>query len=835
MTRAGIAVILPCFNLGRTLEEALESVARQTRLPAECVVVDDGSTDVYTRQVLARLESTGHRILRTSNRGPAAARNAGIALTSSPYVVLLDADDCLDPTYLERAAARLDDEPGLAFVSCGMRSFGDANEVWTPPAPDLVRSLSGEVVHISSMFRREVWDIVGGFDENLRGHEDVDFWVSALERGFVGAVIPDPLLSYRARSGSVYQRAIVQDTHLGLMSRIYDKHRSSLESHAEALILQKERFILTQEAHGAHLRGLVQRMEAECAAVDAEIEAIRTELKGSGIEEIEFADLRRTTPISDTWGTDRGLPLDRYYIQAFLERHRQDVRGHVLEVKDSGYADVYGSGQVTRVDVLDVDPTNEKATIVADLAAADSIADDSFDCFILTQTLGLIYDPASAVAEAFRILKPGGVLLCTVPAAGRISYEDRHLDGDFWRFTEASVRRIFANAFPVESFEVSGHGNVLACTAFLYGLAGHEITREELDVPDPFFPLVYAIRAVKPAAAERPDGDDRPRSEPLAVGRAGASSLSASARGRAAILLYHRIADDDGAAPAICLPTAVFHAHLRHLRDDGYSVVPLSEVRQRIAEGTSPDGCVALTFDDGYAEMLTTVAPILARHGYPSTHFIVGQSLTRPLEFWWDTLRRVFLSIPRLPPKLTIDLADLRLEFPTETEVERQTARARLTEGMYRLSRADREKTITRLLDWSGAGPVPSGAPRPLSADELRELSRYDGIEIGAHTEDHVWLPAETPQDQRHQIVETKRRLEALIEHGVTSFAYPYGVWSDAAMRMVADAGFREAVTTEEQAVTGDAHALLLPRIDVGGCGVVDLAARLRRHLAGPT
>ena len=126
-----------------------------------------------------------------------------------------------------------------------------------------------------------------------------------------------------------------------------------------------------------------------------------------------------------------------------------------------------------------------------------------FDCFILTQTLHLIYDVRGALSHACRILKPGGVLLCTAPSVSRISYEDGGRDRDYWRFTEASLRELFLEVLPPECFEVTAFGNVLACAAFLYGLAPDELRREELDTLDPWFPLLFGVRAVKPPRPER--------------------------------------------------------------------------------------------------------------------------------------------------------------------------------------------------------------------------------------------------------------------------------------------------------------------------------------------
>ena len=172
------------------------------------------------------------------------------------------------------------------------------------------------------------------------------------------------------------------------------------------------------------------------------------------------------------------------------------MRGDVLEVMDSRYSDRFGLG-VTRRDVLDVDPANPRATIVADLARADDVPSDRFDCFILTQTLQFIYDVDAAVEHAHRIVKPGGTVLATVPSASRVSRN--RVDREYWRFTAASCGRLFARFGP--DVEIESHGNVLACVGFLEGVAAEELRPGELDAADAHFPLVIAVRATKPAAA----------------------------------------------------------------------------------------------------------------------------------------------------------------------------------------------------------------------------------------------------------------------------------------------------------------------------------------------
>lgn len=209
--------------------------------------------------------------------------------------------------------------------------------------------------------------------------------------------------------------------------------------------------------------------------------------------------LRRTTPISDVWGYDRGTPIDRHYIDRFLERHRGDIRGRVLEVRDARYATRYAAPGAI-VDVLDVDPTNPRATIVADLAAAEAIAPARFDCFILTMTLQYIRDVPAALIHARRILRPGGVLLAAMPCVGGV--DPRHLDGDLWRFTPASCAALFTEAFGPGAVQVEPYGNVLSSMAALTGLAAEELTRAELAAADPRFPVVACVRATRAAARE---------------------------------------------------------------------------------------------------------------------------------------------------------------------------------------------------------------------------------------------------------------------------------------------------------------------------------------------
>lgn len=207
---------------------------------------------------------------------------------------------------------------------------------------------------------------------------------------------------------------------------------------------------------------------------------------------VDLGDLARTTPIELHWGRTRGGPVDRYYIERFLEQHAADIQGRVLEVGDAGYTGRFGA-RVASIDVLDIDPDNEQATIIADVTHLEGVPDDTFDCIVFTQVLQLVFDTRSAVSSLARVLSPGGVLLATLPGVLRSAPGK----WDYWRFTAASARRLAEEWFPLAAVEVETYGNVLAATALLYGLGQNDIGAETLDVKDPAFEVTIAIRAVK--------------------------------------------------------------------------------------------------------------------------------------------------------------------------------------------------------------------------------------------------------------------------------------------------------------------------------------------------
>ncbi|MBS0028791.1 methyltransferase domain-containing protein [Chitinophaga sp. 22321] len=218
-------------------------------------------------------------------------------------------------------------------------------------------------------------------------------------------------------------------------------------------------------------------------------------MKREVISPVSWNNLRKLQPVSTTFGWDRGTPVDRHYIAAFLDTYRADVRGHVLEIAESSYSKKYGA-QVSSFEVLHVQP-GAHVTIVGDLTNKASLPADKIDCFICTQTFNFIYDFKTAIEGAHHLLKPGGVLLATLAGATQISAYDQQRWGDYWRFTVQSAEKVFGEIFGKENIEIISYGNVLTCTAILQGISAEELLPEELNYHDPVYPIIIAVRARK--------------------------------------------------------------------------------------------------------------------------------------------------------------------------------------------------------------------------------------------------------------------------------------------------------------------------------------------------
>ncbi|WP_446010822.1 glycosyltransferase family 2 protein [Candidatus Electrothrix sp.] len=233
-----VSVVIPCYNQGTFIDETINSVLAQTWQDFEIIVVNDGSTDTFTVQHLQQLDFPKTQVIHTNNQGLSSARNNGIEAAQGEYILPLDADDRIGPTYLEQAGQLLDAEPELGIVYCKARFFGDRDDEWQLPEYSLEEMLLNNVIFCTSFFRRADWEEVGGFDPAMiYGWEDYDFWLSLIERGRQVKRIPEILFYYRIRSDSML-RSKEKKQKVAILTKIFHKHEALYKKHIDVLFDQ---------------------------------------------------------------------------------------------------------------------------------------------------------------------------------------------------------------------------------------------------------------------------------------------------------------------------------------------------------------------------------------------------------------------------------------------------------------------------------------------------------------------------------------------------------------------------------------------------------------------
>ncbi len=244
MNTPRVSVVIPCRNLGVYLDEAIQSLLAQTVQDFEILVVDDGSDDEATTAVFARAAWPKTTVHRTLHQGLARARNFLIDRARGEFICALDADDRLHPQFLERTLGAFDRDPSLTFVSTRLRMFGDEERVWPDRADCGIGALLvDDTVITAALVRRAAVQAVGGYDEGMpaQGDEDWDLWISLVENGGKGTILPDVLFFYRRRRGSMCDQCTAGQTHLDLIAYIARKHVGQYRAHAAEVLLAKDR------------------------------------------------------------------------------------------------------------------------------------------------------------------------------------------------------------------------------------------------------------------------------------------------------------------------------------------------------------------------------------------------------------------------------------------------------------------------------------------------------------------------------------------------------------------------------------------------------------------
>jgi glycosyltransferase involved in cell wall biosynthesis len=247
-----VSVIMPCYNQGQYLEEAVGSLLAQTNQDFEIIVINDGSTDDFTVRLLQTYEQPNLTVLNTANRGPSAARNRGIQQARGKYILPLDADDRIAPTFLAKTVPILDENPNVGIVYTQAELFGEKLGRFDLPSYRFPDILLGNMIFNTSLYRKADWEKAGGYNENMVwGWEDYDFWLSLLELGREVIQLPEVLYFHREVPQSRSQQ-ITQEAWLKCQTQIFKNHTALYLDHLDVMFRQLQD--LRQDVQQTHQR-----------------------------------------------------------------------------------------------------------------------------------------------------------------------------------------------------------------------------------------------------------------------------------------------------------------------------------------------------------------------------------------------------------------------------------------------------------------------------------------------------------------------------------------------------------------------------------------------------
>ncbi|HEV7766870.1 MAG TPA: glycosyltransferase [Thermoanaerobaculia bacterium] len=382
-----LSVIIPCYNDGDYLIDAVASVERNAPADTELIVVDDGSTQPRTQEVLAALREAGHRVIEQPHSGLSAARNFGIATSIGDYLLPLDADNRLLPGFTAEAIAALDADPAAGVVYGDRHEFGARSGDVVVPELDLPRMLWSNYIDACAVMRRSVWNDVGGFDVAFTDWEDWDFWLGAAKRGWRFVHLPRLTFEYRIRPDSLQQRFLRRDDYPSILRRLYGKHRDVVSEHASEILIaahveRRQLFADTAalQASRDNIQAEIDRLalgtREQIAARDEELAAVKLVLQA---REEELASLRNHPAASIappepvlTQATRVFTIIARNYLArarvlaASLARHNPGTRLHVIVLDDPDRTIApEPSFAILRADELPFDPPSDFYTMAA--------------------------------------------------------------------------------------------------------------------------------------------------------------------------------------------------------------------------------------------------------------------------------------------------------------------------------------------------------------------------------------------------------------------------------------------------------------------------------------
>jgi len=236
---AKVSVIIPCYNLGEFIEEAVESVLNQTYSDFEIIIINDGSTDEYTNKLLKVAKWPKTKIYTTANQGLPATRNYGIERASGEYICCLDADDKYYHQFIEKTVAIFENDTikEYGIVSTWVEVFGENEFTWEISDYDPILLFEGNPLHVASLFRKKIWEMVGGYKTNLAGYQDWDFWINIISNNYKWFVVKEKLFFYRDRKDSMVKYS--DQNKKALIEQVVENNIAFFKKHVKDIMLSK--------------------------------------------------------------------------------------------------------------------------------------------------------------------------------------------------------------------------------------------------------------------------------------------------------------------------------------------------------------------------------------------------------------------------------------------------------------------------------------------------------------------------------------------------------------------------------------------------------------------
>jgi peptidoglycan/xylan/chitin deacetylase (PgdA/CDA1 family) len=299
--------------------------------------------------------------------------------------------------------------------------------------------------------------------------------------------------------------------------------------------------------------------------------------------------------------------------------------------------------------------------------------------------------------------------------------------------------------------------------------------------------------------------------------------------------MYHQVASPPCDPWQLSVSPENFESQLVVLHQH-FNVVSLDRLMENLNRMPTGKRMIAITFDDGFRDNFDTAAPLLEKYKLPASFYIATKLIGSDGMFWWDMIQHLILYKEKLPPVLSITISDKPFDFSlTEAALLTDGLRKEISnwnfeltfpnkrvelyfkiwEQLKSLSILERDSVIDELKLWAGEDYSSPGLAGVMNVAQLQTLGKSSRVTIGAHTVNHPALASQAKDEQIFEIQQSKLKLESWLNKRITSFAYPYGNYDSTTVTLVKEAGFQNAVTTEEEVTTRSSDIFKLPRYQV--------------------